>query len=123
MRCASTIGRTLTDTNHRRPPGQPAQLERGSFPDGSMHGGSQPTDISLIHRRSSRLVPHHPRPLATELNSVLTRATISVSRPAPGRPLVLHSRLRHIPYHSKGLRPHRTNTRRNGAFATAPDRL
>ena len=25
---------------------------------------NQPTDISLIHRRSSRLVPHHPRPLA-----------------------------------------------------------
>jgi hypothetical protein len=29
-----------------------------------MHGGNQPTDISLIYRRSSRLVPHHPRPPA-----------------------------------------------------------
>ncbi|SCC91747.1 conserved hypothetical protein [Thiomonas sp. X19] len=38
-------------------------LERGSFHDGSMHGGNQPTNISLIHRRSSRLVPHHPVPL------------------------------------------------------------
>ena len=57
-----TMGRTLTRTIDRRPFGQPACLERGSFHDGSMHGGSQPTDISLIHRRSSRLVPHHPSP-------------------------------------------------------------
>jgi hypothetical protein len=42
--------------------GQPARLERGSFHDGSMHGGSQPTDISLIHRRSSRLASHHRMP-------------------------------------------------------------
>ena len=27
-----------------------------------MHGGSQPTDISLIHRRGSGLVSHHPSP-------------------------------------------------------------
>ena len=31
-----------------------------------MHGGSQPTDISLIHRRGSGLVSHHPSHLATE---------------------------------------------------------
>jgi hypothetical protein len=30
-----------------------------------MHGGSQPTDISLIHRRGSGLVSHHPSHLAT----------------------------------------------------------
>jgi len=60
-----TMGRILIWTIDSRPPwGQPACLERGSFLDGSMHGGSQPTDISLIHRRSSRLVSHHPRPLA-----------------------------------------------------------
>ena len=47
------------------PSGQPACLERGSFPDGSMHGGSQPTDISLIHRRGSGLVSHHPSHLTT----------------------------------------------------------
>lgn len=48
-----------------------------------MHGGNQPTDISLIHRRSSRLVPHHPRPLANEFKISLTIATISVRRPKP----------------------------------------
>jgi hypothetical protein len=46
-----------------------------------MHGGSQPTDISLIHRRSSRLVPHHPVLLSQNIKPVppLTGATISVS--------------------------------------------
>jgi hypothetical protein len=36
---------------------QPAQPERGSVRDGKVHCGSQPANISLIHRRSSRPVP------------------------------------------------------------------
>ena len=77
-----TIGRILIRAiDSKAPREQPALLERGSFPDGSMHGGNQPTNISLIHRRSSRLVPHHPRPLAKCIHSRnLTRATISVQR-------------------------------------------
>ena len=55
-----TIGRILVDIMYRRPAGNLRQLERGSFPDGSMHGGNQPTDISLIHRRCNGLVPHRP---------------------------------------------------------------
>ena len=35
-------------------------LERASFDNGKMHGGNQAAAISLIHRRSSRLVPHRP---------------------------------------------------------------
>ena len=50
-----------------------------------MLGGNQPTDISLIHRRSNRLAPHHPRPLAYEFINRLTKATISVSCPADTR--------------------------------------
>ena len=66
---------------------QPAQLERGSFHDGKMHCGNQPANISLIHRRSIRLVPHHPG-AACHLKC-LTMATISASRciraPLPGQ--------------------------------------
>jgi hypothetical protein len=31
-----------------------------------MHGGNQPTDISLIYRRGSKLVAHHPMAPASD---------------------------------------------------------
>ncbi len=35
-----------------------------------MHGGNQPTDISLIYRRSSRLVSHHPVSLISNQQTI-----------------------------------------------------
>src|SRR6266571_3808467 len=63
------------------PSEQPARLERGSFHDGSMHGGNQPTDISLIHRGSSRLVSHHPMPPCRQHEA---RVTTPTPIPPPG---------------------------------------
>jgi len=48
-----------------------------------MHGGNQPTDISLIHRRSSRLVSHHPVPLAQQFKSVPLDKERPYQRPVP----------------------------------------
>ena len=47
--------------------GQPARLERGSFHDGSKQGGNQPTDISLIHRRSQQTCAASPQAVLARL--------------------------------------------------------
>jgi len=59
MRHESRLEEPSLGLSTEGPTGQPACLERGSFLDESMHGGNQPTDISLIYRRSSKFVSHH----------------------------------------------------------------